>query len=125
MIFKFKMTTVNVKVKDIRPLGYDNLRKWVEDENNVYIARKGIVFIDNQRFPKGDSIWCNPYKIGKDGTRDEVIAKYEWYIRENIKLHPSILNQLQQLKGKTLGCWCKPERCHGDVLIKLINEYNL
>lgn len=31
--------------------------------------------------------------------------------------------QLLELEGKNLGCWCKPEACHGDILVKLIDEY--
>ena len=47
-----KITTcVNVKVKYIRPF-YNNLKEWMEDENNVYIGRKGVVFIDGKRFRK-------------------------------------------------------------------------
>ena len=36
---------VNCKVKFIRPQ-YKNLKEWVENENNVYIGRAGVVFID-------------------------------------------------------------------------------
>ena len=64
------------------------------------------------------SVWGNPFKIDKDGTRAEVIKKYEAYIRSNNQL----LVLLPSLKGKKLGCWCYPKFCHGDVLIKLINE---
>lgn len=64
------------------------------------------------------SKWGNPFKIGKDGSRDEVIAKYRNYILQN----PVLLNSLGELRGKTLGCFCKPLPCHGDVLIELINE---
>ena len=71
-----KMTSiVNVKVKHIRPLGYDNLKEWMKDPNNIYIDRRGIVFIDKERYPKRNSIWANSYKIGKDGYRHEVIEK--------------------------------------------------
>jgi hypothetical protein len=62
------------------------------------------------------SIWGNPFKIGVDGNRTEVIEKYEEYILNNSKL----LNQLPKLKGKILGCFCKPKKCHGDILIKLL-----
>lgn len=64
------------------------------------------------------SKWGNPFKIGKDGTRSEVIKKYEQWIRTQ----PNLLKDLIELKGKTLGCYCKPEACHGDILIKLIKE---
>lgn len=63
------------------------------------------------------SKWGNPYEIGKDGTRSEVIDKYRKYLRNNQEL----LGQLGELKGKTLGCWCFPNQCHGDVLIEEIS----
>lgn len=62
--------------------------------------------------------WGNPFKIGIDGTREECIAKYEkWLLK-----HPKLVRQLPELKGKVLGCWCKPEACHGDILLKYLNE---
>lgn len=62
--------------------------------------------------------WGNPFEIGKDGTREQVIAKYETWI----KTQPQLMTRLSELRGKVLGCWCKPNACHGDVLIKLIGE---
>lgn len=64
------------------------------------------------------SEWGNPFEIGKDGSRSEVIKKYESYLRSN----QSLINKLEELDGKILGCWCKPNACHGDVIIKLIKE---
>ena len=113
---------VNVKVTNIRPK-YKNLEEWCDDSNNVYIGRKGIVFIDGVRYPKNDSIWCNPYKIIGDISRDDAIKKYKTYIIEKIK-KDNLQNKLLELKGKNLGCWCKPESCHGDVLIELIDMFS-
>ena len=62
--------------------------------------------------------WGNPFEIGRDGTREEVIEKYENYIRST----PRLLRQIPELRDKTLGCWCSPKACHGDVLIKLVKE---
>lgn len=67
------------------------------------------------------SKWGNPFTIGKDGTRAEVIEKFEDYIQNE----PVLLSHLHELKGKTLGCWCKPASCHGDVLFRLANTTNL
>lgn len=64
------------------------------------------------------SKWGNPFVIGKDGTREEVINKYEKYLLNS----PELLNSLHELKGKTLGCFCKPKACHGDVLVKYIRK---
>jgi hypothetical protein len=62
--------------------------------------------------------WGNPFEIGRDGSRSQVIDKYEAWIRTQ----PELLGALHELKGKTLGCWCKPHACHGDVLVKLLVE---
>lgn len=67
------------------------------------------------------SKWGNPFKIGRDGTREEVIKKY----REWIILQPQLIEELTILKGKRLGCYCKPLACHGDVLIELIDKFVL
>lgn len=64
------------------------------------------------------SPWGNPYRIGVHGSRAEVIAMYEEYIRNN----PKLLARLHELKGKIMGCHCKPKQCHGDVLEKLLTE---
>ena len=64
------------------------------------------------------SKWGNPFNIGKDGNREEVIKKYKKYLIGNKKL----IDSLSELRGKTLGCWCKPLACHGDVLLKYANR---
>jgi len=65
--------------------------------------------------------WGNPFHIGKDGTREEVIEKY----RKWIVTQPLLIALLETLKGKRLGCVCKPlNNCHGDVLVELIEYYN-
>lgn len=61
------------------------------------------------------SKWGNPFKIGADGTREEVIAKYCEYIGGR----PDLLNSVHELRGKVIACWCSPQACHGDVLAEL------
>lgn len=68
------------------------------------------------------SKWGNPFVLGKDGMlRDDVIKKYEDWILQQ----PDLLNALHELEGKVLGCWCRPSRCHGDVLVRLANQNRL
>lgn len=62
------------------------------------------------------SKWGNPFVIGKDGTRAEVVAKYERWLCES---GPG--SQVGELRGKDLVCWCAPLACHGDVLLRLAN----
>lgn len=74
------------------------------DSYDVYIGRP--------------SKWGNPFVIGKDGDRREVINKYrEWVVQQK-----DLMSSLHELQGKILGCWCRPESCHGDVLLELVNK---
>lgn len=61
------------------------------------------------------SKWGNPFSIGKDGDRAEVIRKYRNYICENAELR----KQIGELTNHDLVCWCAPEACHADILLEL------
>ena len=62
------------------------------------------------------TIWGNKFRIGIDGTREEVIQKYKrWLLRQ-----PELLDQIHTLRGFRLGCSCKPKPCHGDILVDII-----
>lgn len=68
------------------------------------------------------SAWGNPYShLRNYGThhvesREKAIEMYRAYIRAR----PDLLARLEELRGKRLGCWCKPLACHGDVLVELL-----
>ena len=73
------------------------------------------------------SKWGNPYSHKDDtiakykvATRQEAIEAYRDYILNGEGKH--LLEDLHELEGKVLGCWCKPKSCHGDILIEIINE---
>jgi len=62
--------------------------------------------------------WGNPFTIGKDGNRGDVIEKYiDWLMNQ-----PVLLNDVHELKDKILGCWCHPKSCHGDILAEIANK---
>jgi hypothetical protein len=63
--------------------------------------------------------WGNPLVIGKDGTRADVVAKYETWLRSKPDLMAAAKRELQ---GMDLVCFCAPLACHGDVLLKVANE---
>ena len=67
------------------------------------------------------SKWGNPYRIGLDGTREEVIKLYAGWLVSKLKGDPTLLEELRGMYGKRLGCWCAPLPCHGDYLASLIN----
>jgi len=61
----------------------------------------------------------NPFEIGKDGSRDEVILKFKEWLKD----HPDLKEKAKrELKGKILGCWCSPKYCHAEVLAEIANE---
>lgn len=62
--------------------------------------------------------WGNPFRIGRDGTRSEVIEKFRvWILTQD-----HLMADIEELRGMRLGCWCYPNPCHGDVLITLLKE---
>ena len=63
--------------------------------------------------------FANPYRIGPDGTREDVIAKHKKDFYNNPELQEAVWNEL---KGELLGCFCKPLACHGDTYIDYIEE---
>jgi hypothetical protein len=81
---------------------------------DVYIGR------NMRKYPGGK--WGNPFKIGKVYrtrcgphrlNRHDVIRLYRIYLSTRLIQEPDFL---EPLRGKVLGCWCKPEACHGDVI---------
>ena len=82
-----------------------NKRDYNVPEDAIYVGRP--------------SKWGNPFKVGRDGTREEVIRAFEAYARKYLAQEP---DWLDVLKGKDLVCWCAPEDCHADVLIRLVND---
>jgi hypothetical protein len=75
------------------------------------------------------SVWGNPFKIGEDGEREEVIEKYkQWLVFGEGRL---LIKRLGELEGQTLGCWCADYGglsagdglfCHGQILLKLLQH---
>lgn len=64
------------------------------------------------------SKWGNPFKMSRTATRQDVVKAYEVYLLSNKELMDSLI----ELRGKDLVCFCAPEPCHGDVLIKYANR---
>ncbi|MEI6880393.1 MAG: DUF4326 domain-containing protein [Bacteroidota bacterium] len=76
------------------------------------------------------SKWGCPYTVIKDrptlakeivNSKEEALSKYKEYVLNS----PELMESLDELDGKVLGCFCKPELCHGDVLLELIAQKKL
>lgn len=78
-------------------------------------GRRGLLTDASYVYTGRPSKWGNPYHIGRDGTREDVITRYKAWVQSQ----PALIAALPELKGKVLGCWCTPAACHGDVLAAL------
>jgi len=88
------------------------VRNRKNEEFDIYIGR--------------GSRWGNPFEIsrGPNGIgREEVIEKFKSYFEEQILANPDQHSLLLSLRGYRLGCYCKPEKCHGDVIAEYLNAY--
>lgn len=65
------------------------------------------------------SKWGNPFVIGKHGNRVTVIALFEQYLHARPHL---IAEAKAELRGRDLVCFCAPQACHGDVLLRVANS---
>ena len=68
------------------------------------------------------SIYGNPFQIGKDGDRQQVVEKYKNYFYKKIHTDEDFKNQVLNLKGIRVGCFCKPHACHGDIICEYLNN---
>lgn len=64
--------------------------------------------------------WGNPFFIGRDGSRVEVVRRHRWWLMEQLHL----LIQLPELKNKRVGCYCCPKLCHVNNLADLATTWN-
>lgn len=58
------------------------------------------------------SEWALPFKIGIDGTREEVMEMYKHHLAQ----HPETLQRIDKLQDKNLLGFSAPLPCHGDIL---------
>ena len=93
-----------------------NIKGFDKDERQDLLDGEmdGFVYIGR------GSKWGNPFVIGRDGNREEVIEKYRAYMTDQ---SPILFGDLAELVGKQLVCYCKPLACHGDVLVEWAEAY--
>lgn len=106
---------VNVRKKELKKNNYKDFNDWNSNPDHVYIGRNMSFYVPGTNKSK----WHNPFSAKKYG-REKCLEMYKEYILNT----PELLNSLDELKGKILGCWCYPEKCHGDILIEIINDSN-
>jgi hypothetical protein len=84
----------------------------VSEPHHVYIGRAG----------KGqDGYFGNPFKLARNEERGATIARYKRYFWDRINTDVEFRTRVAALDGATLGCFCKPHACHGDVIVAWLN----
>jgi hypothetical protein len=79
---------------------------------DVYIGRAG---------KRQDGYFGNPFRVGRDGTREQVIEKFRAWFENRIVADPAYRKRVLALKGKRLGCFCSPLACHGQIIADWVN----
>lgn len=83
-----------------------------KEKFDIYIGRAG----------KGQNgYYGNPFPLLKGEERGSSLEKYAKYFYERLEKDEEFKNNIHALKGKTLGCFCKPQPCHGDIIKKYLD----
>lgn len=80
---------------------------------DVYIGRAGH---------GKDGYFGNPYRLQVGESRGSTIDKYTVYFLDRVDRDMEFRRRILELKGKTLGCFCKPAACHGDVIAHWVDN---
>lgn len=96
---------------------------------HVHIKNKHHGYSAGEYIGRGSPLG-NPFVIGEDGTREEVIAKYKTYLQVQVQIgNALIINELDRLayilmerKELTLICYCAPRPCHGQVIKDMLYQ---
>lgn len=85
----------------------------LREKYDVYIGRKG---------KNKDGYFGNPFIMKEESDRQKVIDKYKLYFEDRIIRDPEFKSRVEDLRGKILGCFCKPLNCHGDIIVEYLKE---
>lgn len=120
-------TSVCIKVANLRKLKYKSLKDWLDNKNNLYVGRRGRIFIkennESNIFHYKESKWANPYPVKGDMTLKKSLTLYIKHLITTKKI-----KDIYELEGKTLGCFCDVHEknniptCHARVLVHLLTK---
>jgi hypothetical protein len=122
-----------IKQKNLEKLGYDNIEDWCSTYNNIYVGRNWRINIYKYNQEQGKKLrektkvlkaskWENPFSLKHYSLKTSLIL----YVLNLFKT--GLINDIHELNGKTLGCWCDFQEvngvphCHAQVLADLINK---
>lgn len=83
-----------------------------QEPYDVYIGRAGH---------GQDGYFGNPFTM-ENGDRTQSLIQFQEYFNKRIANDPEYRRRIEELRGKCLGCFCKPKPCHGDIIAQWLNE---
>ena len=107
-----------------------SLRREEKEKRTSQNVTPPCIEIKNRHRYQGDGYYIgrpsplgNPFEIGRDGGRDEVIERYQVWLLERLgysnpssQMFVELFDELCDKNVLILTCWCKPKRCHGEVI---------
>ena len=87
-----------------------DIEQWKRRPDTVYVGRRHPWFGAGSKF-------ANPYKLSSCKSRDECLELYANYLKSS-----NLVNEIHELRGLELGCWCDPLPCHTHIILKLLGE---
>ena len=109
---------INIRAKELRKVSpgkssYNSFQEWLDaDSEHMYIGRNMTFYVPGTEQSK----WHNPFSV-KKYSLEKSLELYKEHITTS-----GLKHDLKELKGKTLGCWCKPNQCHGDILLEMYKK---
>jgi hypothetical protein len=88
---------------------------------NIKTGARCDVYIGRSKRPM-DGFFGNPFEIGKDGDRETVLKRFKHYFEERLKFDREFKSRVLALRGKILGCFCLPEKCHGEIIAEYLDS---
>lgn len=97
------------------------------EKNTHYIGRTKDSLHFGNPFAMANS---NIASVQVNGRYEAIKAFYDWLkgdAHQNVEpvRRAWVLDNIVTLRGKTLGCFCKPKCCHGDVLRVFLDELKI
>ena len=120
---KIPTKTCCIAVANLRIQGFTDLEDWLNHDNNIYVGRRGRIFITDKDktkriFHYKESEFANPFKVSDEMPVEICLEKYKIYLETS-----GLINKIEELRGKTLGCFCKVNApCHAKVLAEILNN---
>ena len=118
-------SVICVRKASLQTRGYTDLSSWLRNPAHTYIGRNMVFYVG----PGAEhSKWANPFSVKKYG-RGECLRMYREYVLTGVnpvtkkkRKGGALVGDIEELRGKALGCWCNPDPCHGDILVELLQN---